>query len=94
MNVSVCCTTQKTQENTQKLRKLGTRQLDTPLLETQVSKGIGNMKETSETSENIRNMAELWKSKNQLIQIITDVYIKLVNDSSRMRMFNAASDRH
>jgi hypothetical protein len=49
-----------------------------------VSKGIGNMKETSETSENIRNMTELWKSKNQLIQIITDVYIKLVNDSSRM----------
>jgi hypothetical protein len=44
-----------------------------------VSKGIRNMKETSETSEtseNIRNMAELlvvWKSKNQLIQIITDL---------------------
>ena len=48
--------------------KLGTRQLDTSLLETQVSKGIRNM----------RNMAELWKSKNQLIQIMTDVYIKLV----------------
>ena len=51
MNVSACCTTQKTQENTQKPRKLGTWQLDTPLLETQVSKGIGNMKETLETSE-------------------------------------------
>jgi hypothetical protein len=66
MNVSACCTTQKTQENMQKLRKLETRQLETSLLETQVSKGIRNMKETSETSENIRNMAELlvvWKSK-------------------------------
>ena len=29
-------------------------------------------------------MAELWKSKNQLIQIMTDVYITLANDSSRM----------
>ena len=31
--------------------QLGTQQLDTFLLETQVSKGIGNMKETSETWE-------------------------------------------
>ena len=31
------------------LVQLGTQQLDTFLLETQVSKGIGNMKETSET---------------------------------------------
>ena len=61
--------------------KLGTRQLDTFLLETQVSKGIGNMKETSETAENIRNVAELWK---ELIQIMMG--------SSRMRIFNAASD--
>ena len=36
--------------------KLGTQQLDTFLLEKQASKGIGKMKETS---ENIRNMAEL-----------------------------------
>jgi hypothetical protein len=55
MNVSVCCTTQKTRENTQKLRKLETRQLDMPLLETQVSKGIRNIKETSETSETWQN---------------------------------------
>jgi dihydropteroate synthase len=49
-----------------------------------VSKGIGNMKETSETAENIRNVAELWK---KLIQIMMG--------SSRMRIvFNAASDRH
>jgi hypothetical protein len=49
-----------------------------------VSKGIGNMKETSETAENIRNVAELWK---KLIQTF-------MMGSSRMRIFNAASDRH
>jgi hypothetical protein len=70
-------------KNTRKLVKLGTRQLDTFLLETQVSKGIGNMKETSETAENIRNVAELWK---KLIQTF-------MMGSSRMRIFNAASDR-
>ena len=72
-----------TTQNTRKLVKLGTQQLDTFLSETRLSKGIGNMKETS---ENITNMAELWKSKNQLVQIMMG--------SSRMRTFNAASDRH
>ena len=62
-NVSACCTTQK---NTIKLVKLATQQLDTFLLETQVSKGIGNMKERSERSETWQNYGKVKISSSKL----------------------------
>ena len=65
----------------EKLVKLRTQQLDTFLWETRVSKGIGNMKETSETSATWQNDGKVKTSylvKLDFIVII--VLFKIVVD--------------